>query len=275
MIKGIDVAKWQGVIDWDKVKEDGVQFVILKATNKSNTVEDSFERNYKGATEQGIPVGVYNYSYATDVNKAYLDACAMINAIKGKSIKLKVWLDVEDSCQKGIGQKLIDIILMYKKTIESAGYEFGVYTGLSFYNSYIKPYASQIKCDFWIARYPSSKKMTLSENPSTAKKPNIRHNLWGWQYSSTGKIAGIKGNVDMNICYVADSEKIESTTEYFPAYTGNTGSFVAALNSLDITSSFSYRREIAKVNGITPYIGSAAANITMLTLLKQGMLKRP
>ena len=56
---GIDCAQWQGVIDWGKVKKDGVKFAILKVTQKNNAVEKAFERNYAGCTKQGIPVGVY------------------------------------------------------------------------------------------------------------------------------------------------------------------------------------------------------------------------
>lgn len=276
MLKGIDVAKWQGNIDWKRVKAAGVQFAILKAIDKSGSVEGKFEKNYIGAVSQNIPVGVYNYSYATSVEKAVQDANNMLKAIKGKDIKVKVWLDVEDQCQKKLGSRLLSIINAYKEVITNAGYEFGVYTGLSFYNSYIKPYAKNIDCDFWIARYPSSKTMTLSQNPSTSKKPSIMHNLWGWQYSSKGSVNGISGAVDMNICYANISEKkLQSTTVYFPRYYGNTVSIVSALNSLGITSTYAYRKQIAKANGIKNYAGLASQNTIMLNLLKKGKLERP
>lgn len=276
MLKGIDVAKWQGNIDWKRVKAAGVQFAILKAIDKSGSVEGKFEKNYIGAVSQNIPVGVYNYSYATSVEKAVQDANNMLKAIKGKDIKVKVWLDVEDQCQKKLGSRLLSIINAYKEVITNAGYEFGVYTGLSFYNSYIKPYAKYIDCDFWIARYPSSKTMTLSQNPSTSKKPSIMHNLWGWQYSSKGSVNGISGAVDMNICYANISEKkLQSTTVYFPRYYGNTVSIVSALNSLGITSTYAYRKQIAKANGIKNYAGFASQNTIMLNLLKKGKLERP
>ena len=64
---GIDVAKWNGVIDWSKVKLANISFAVLKVTNKNNRVEEAFERNYAGATEQGITVGVYRYVYAKTV----------------------------------------------------------------------------------------------------------------------------------------------------------------------------------------------------------------
>ena len=199
-MKGIDVAKWNGVIDWKKVKEDGVQFAILKAINKQCKVEDSFNRNYAGALSVGLPIDVYNYSYATSVSKATADAQAVLNAIKGKKIGT-VWLDVEDKIQMNLGMTLIDIINAYKYIIEKAGYGFGVYTGLSFYNTLIKPYHSFLDCKFWIARYPSGAVVDLNFEPAESKKPNIIHALWGWQYTSSGKVNGISGNVDLDIRY--------------------------------------------------------------------------
>ena len=199
-MKGIDVAKWNGVIDWKKVKEDGVQFAILKAINKQCKVEDSFNRNYTGALSVGLPIDVYNYSYATTVSKATADAQSVLNAIKGKKVGT-VWLDVEDKIQMNLGMTLIDIINAYKYIIEKAGYGFGVYTGLSFYNTLIKPYHSFLDCKFWIARYPSGAVVDLNFEPAESKKPNIMHALWGWQYTSSGKVNGISGNVDLDIRY--------------------------------------------------------------------------
>lgn len=201
MVKGIDVAKWNGTIKWDKVKASGVRFTILKVINKQCREEDAFQRNYAGATAQGLSVGCYNYSYAITVEKARQDAGKVLQVLNGRKMPCKVWLDVEDKCQQNIGHLLIDIINAYQKIIENAGYEFGVYTGLYFYNTYLKSYATELKCDFWIARYPSSTRVMVSYNPPEGKKPSIRHALWGWQYSSSGSIPGINGNVDMDLYY--------------------------------------------------------------------------
>ncbi len=201
MVKGIDVAKWNGTIDWSKVKASGVHFAILKVINKQCREEDAFQKNYVGATTQGLSVGCYNYSYATTVEKARQDAGKVLQVLNGRKMPCKVWLDVEDKCQQGLGHLLIDMINIYQKVIEYAGYEFGVYTGLYFYNTYLKPYAAELKCDFWIARYPSSTKVMVSYNPPEGKKPSIRHALWGWQYSSSGSVPGINGNVDMDLYY--------------------------------------------------------------------------
>ena len=275
MKKGIDVAKWNGIIDWAKVKKAGIEFAVLKVINKSNKTEESFVRNYAGATAQGLPVDVYNYLYTTTESSASAAAKAVVNTLAGRKVG-KVWADVEDACLKNKGIQLIRIINTYKAVIEAAGYEFGVYTGLSFYNSYIKPYREYIDCEFWIARYPNNKDMSITTMPAASKKPSICHVLWGWQYSSRGKVLGINGYVDLDICYAeADSTgKLQSTTVYYPRYTGTSASIVAALNAIGVNSSYANRKLIAKENGITGYIGSAKQNTQMLTLLKAGKLKR-
>lgn len=196
----IDVSSYQGSINWQRVKASGIEGAILKIIRKDLNADKQFEINWKGCKAAGIPiVGVYNYSYATTEAKSIYDAQKVVSVLAGR--KAKVWLDIEDSCQKGLGMPLINIIRSYHKIIESAGLEFGVYTGLSFYNTHIKPYASLINCNFWIARYPSSKTMAVSENPATSKQPAIKHTLEGWQYSSKGQVPGINGNVDMNLWY--------------------------------------------------------------------------
>lgn len=211
-MKGIDVAKWNGNIDWKKVRNSGVEFAILKAINKQCRKEDAFERNYNGAISQGLPVYVYNYSYALTVEKAVSDAKTVLSVIAGKKIGT-VWLDVEDKSQMNLGMMLINIINAYKNIIESAGYKFGVYTGLSFYNSFIKPFHMFVDCPFWIARYPSKAQMDFADMPKEDKKPSILHPLWGWQYTSSGRVDGIAGNVDLNLTYdvVEREEELENT----------------------------------------------------------------
>jgi GH25 family lysozyme M1 (1,4-beta-N-acetylmuramidase) len=193
MKRGIDVSSYQGVIDWGKVKGDGVQFAILKVIRKDLTPDKQFEANWKGCEAVVIPIhGVYNYSYATTVAKAVSDAKKVLLILNGR--KARVYLDVEDACQKNLGKLLIDIINAYAEVIRGAGLEFGVYTGLSFYNTYIRPYGG-VSCPLWIARYGNNDG-SLKE----AYKPSVA-GMVGWQYTSKAKVAGISGNVDMNVWY--------------------------------------------------------------------------
>ena len=112
--------------------------------------------------------------------------------------------------------------------------------------------------------------------PAASKKPSIFHVLWGWQCSSHGKVPGINSYVDLDICYVEPDStgKLQSTTVYYPRYTGTSTSIVAALNAIGVNSSYANRKLIAKENGITGYVGSAKQNTQMLALLKAGKLKR-
>lgn len=218
-MKGIDVSSYQGAIDWGKVKWAGVQFAILKIIRKDLNPDKTFEQNWKGCTEAGMPIqGVYNYSYAATAEKAKTDAQRVIEVLAGR--KTFVWLDVEDRCQQGLGQTLIDIINTYQSEINAAGLDFGVYTGLSFYNTYILPYANQINCPFWIARYPSTKGMTIGDDPNDAKKPAIAHNLYGWQYTSAFTCSGLNNSTDANLLYVelgANDTTVTSQPEAAPA----------------------------------------------------------
>lgn len=224
-MRGIDVSSYQGVIDWTKVAVAGVEFAILKVIRKDLQPDNQFERNWSECSAAGIPVqGVYNYSYATTVEKARGDARKVLEILGGR--KTMVWLDVEDKCQAGIGQTLIDIIKAYGEVITGAGCSFGVYTGLSYYNSYIKPYAAHMQYPFWIARYPHNDSMTLIREPAANRRPAITHDLWGWQYTSKGQVPGIAGNVDLNELYVeltGEALKNDNAGETPADDRGNTG----------------------------------------------------
>lgn len=193
MKKGIDVSSYQGVIDWRAAVSDGVEFAILKVIRRDLAPDSQFERNWSGCAEAGVPVqGVYNYSYATTVAKARTDAAKVLEALNGR--RAMVWLDVEDGCQEGLGKTLIDIINSYAGVIVGAGLAFGVYTGQYFYNTYIKPYGG-VAYPLWIARYG------LNDGTMNEKYNPQISGMIGWQYTSMGTVAGISGNVDLDVWY--------------------------------------------------------------------------
>lgn len=231
--KVVDVSSYQGTIHWNNVKSAGVQGAILKIIQKNTGPDVKFETNWSGCKAAGIPiVGVYNYSYATTAEKAKTDAQAVLKVLNGR--RTKVWLDVEDACQKGLGSGLISVIKSYQEVIAAAGLEFGVYTGLSFYNSYIRPYAGQIACSFWIARYPSSASIPVSRNPSASYRPSISHPLVGWQYTSKGSVAGINGNVDISIWYDESGLKESTSTAFSDAAAAITSKLTLPSHITDI-----------------------------------------
>lgn len=205
-IKGIDVSCYNGKIDWKKVKAAGVQFAVLKIVSKSLSPDSRFEENWKGCIDNKITIkGVYNYSYATDVTKAKVDAKRVIEILKGR--KTTVWLDVEDECQMNLPKgKLVDIINAYAKVILNAGCSFGVYTGEFEYNNFMKP-CGMPAYKMWIARYGKDNgTMNLKYEPHV---PNIA----GWQYTQKGKVNGISGNVDMDWFYESANKENKTKNE--------------------------------------------------------------
>lgn len=209
--KGIDMAAWQKNINYIALRQEGVKFAVLKIIRKDLQADEMFETHYRGCKEAGIPVRcVYNYSYATTVEKAKIDAHRVLDVLNGR--KITVALDVEDVCQKGLGERLAQIINAYQSVIHGAGLKFCVYTGLSFYQTFIKPYLNIMNnTQFWIARYPSKADMFLNQAPDPSKKPDIK-GLVAWQYSSTGKIPmAYKGNLDFNILYSPIMEQNRKT----------------------------------------------------------------
>lgn len=190
---GVDVSSYQGNVGWNEVKTSGIEFAILKIIRKDLNSDNQFENNWKGCADAGIPIqGVYNYSYATTEDKAIMDAHAVLDILNGR--KTMVWLDVEDDCQKNLGARLVSIINAYSGVITGAGLPFGVYTGVYFYNDYMKPYGG-LDCPLWIARYGKNTGiMDLKYRPQI-------DGMIGWQYTSKGSVNGINGNVDMNVWY--------------------------------------------------------------------------
>lgn len=281
MSKGIDISKWNDVTDYSAVARQ-VSFAILKITGCDNKEDSRFSMHLNGCRANNIPViGVYNYSYAESVAKAQTDAKAVIRVMNNHGLHATVWLDIEEQAiAKKLGATMIDLILAYKAVIEAAGEKFGVYTGMSYYNTYLKKYKSRLGgIPMWIARYPSNANMTIDKNPAESKKPAI-NNMVAWQYSSKGQITGIKGNVDLNILYEevsapaapVSNDDSNDNGNYYPKYTGSSAGLAKALKAVGVDSSYDNRALIAAANGITGYRGTAAQNTQMLNLLKQGKL---
>lgn len=210
-LTGIDVSSYQGTINWWAVKQNGIDFAILKVIRKDLNPDKKFEENWKNCEAYGMKVqGVYNYSYATTVAKARSDAKRVL-AILGNR-KPMVWMDVEDAVMKNLGKNLISIINAYGKVITDAGLQFGVYTGESFYKTYIKPYGG-VNYPMWIARYGKNNgKCNVKYQPQVP-------NMIGWQYTSQGRVDGIAGDVDMDVWYKELDAIYEDSTSHSNPYT--------------------------------------------------------
>lgn len=201
-IKAIDVSAHQESIDWKKVASTGVKVAILRCTAGSSDlkVKDSyFEKNYAGATKNGIKVGVYRYSYAKTLADIKTEANGVVAALKGKTIQYPVFLDLEwEWQQKNLSKtQLGDFIDAFRTIIEKAGYIFGIYCNLNWLNNILP--ASAKNHPLWVARYPYEDKGVIREDLRIDSSDF--KNCIGWQYSSKGKVSGINGNVDMDVFY--------------------------------------------------------------------------
>ena len=218
---GIDCAKWQGIINWAKVKSAGVQVAILKATDKNNGPEPAFARNYAGATAQGIKIGCYRYVYARTVAAAENEARKVLAVIQGKAMPAGVWLDVEDKTLRGIPRAtMLKMIAAMTKIIQAAGYQVGIYTNPDWYNHVLD--ASKITLPIWMASWGTN-------NGKPQRKPTVKaqHTLVGWQYTDKGRIAGISTAVDLSQIYLLIGQT--KSTDDGLLRKGDTGSAVKLL----------------------------------------------
>lgn len=195
-IKGIDVSKHNGTINWSKVKNDGVKFAIIRGGYGNTTVDPKFKNNIEGAIAAGLDIGVYWFSYAINTTKAKEEANKCLEVLKPYKSKITypVFFDFEyDSVNYAKKQGInisktaaSNMAKVFLKEIKDAGYIAGMYTNLDFSNRY---FTSEVLSayDVWIAQYSSK---CLYKGKYTM-----------WQYSEKGKVAGISGNVDMNYCY--------------------------------------------------------------------------
>ncbi|MDO4339441.1 MAG: GH25 family lysozyme [Eubacteriales bacterium] len=192
-IKGIDVSAFNGVIDHKRVAEDRVKIAILRITERGNTVDPTFEANYSGFRTAGIKMGVYKYSYALKTAEAQEEARKVIEALKGRPLEFPVFYDMEWSQQRQLPREEVTAIVeAFRNVIVKAGYLFGIYCNTDWYYHVLD--TAKLPYDYWLAAYPYNDRGTIVES----LRPPVGI---GWQYSSKGRVAGISGNVDMDVFY--------------------------------------------------------------------------
>ena len=195
--RGIDLSHYQGNVDWDKVAADDVQFII-HGTRYKGQIDPVIRKNLTEANKRGIKLGVYIYSYAMTVAQAEAEADFVLDIIKDYPISYPVAFDVEDANTQGKLPKdeLTAIIKTFCNKVEAAGYYPILYANDYWIANKLDMNALK-KYDIWVARY------------------NVKHsypNPVMWQATSTGKVNGIKGNVDIDFQYKSFSDKIPADT---------------------------------------------------------------
>lgn len=205
MWKGIDVSDNQGVIDWEQVATAKVSFAILRSVRRSGKTDYQFAVNLEGCRKYGIPVSVYKYTYATTPDVARKEAQQVVALLQSRGLTgTMVWWDVEDKdVLRPLGAvKLTCCIRAAQEVITAAGYGFGLYVGLYVYKERWFDFNAFAGTRLWVARYYRGyRTMTFDDGPDQSYKPSVNQDITAWQYASCGEIAGIKGDVDLNISY--------------------------------------------------------------------------
>lgn len=200
-VYGIDVSYYQGNIDWKKVKNSGVEFVIIRVGYRGygsagTLVEDpKFKTYLDGATKAGLKVGVYFYTQAITTAEAKAEAKFVLDRIKGYSLQMPVYYDIEsvdydtgrlDSAGLSKAQKTA-LCTAFCDTIIKSGYSAGVYANYTWLNYYIDGAGLGRKYPIWLAHYTSN--------------TNYDQRMDMWQYSGSGTVSGISAYTDVNVWY--------------------------------------------------------------------------
>lgn len=195
-MKGLDISSYQNGINFDAIKNAGINFLILRAgftgwgTGVNYNKDNCFENFYKQAKQYGIPVGAYWYSCANNYEKGVAEAKFMYeNCLKGKQFEFPIYIDVEEDRHQKVGKTYVtSAIKGFCETLEKLGYYVGIYANLNYFNNYINTPALNMY-DKWFAYWKKD-----------LNKPSFPYGDYGlWQNSSDGYVAGQR--VDTNIVY--------------------------------------------------------------------------
>ncbi len=189
-IKGIDVSKWNGDIDWNTVKNTDIEFALIRTgygSPSASQIDPKFSQNIIGCQNAGIPFGAYHYGYALSEDEARVEAGFCLDILNGTKCDYPIFYDVEERSMFNTGRdKLTAIVNAFCKVIADAGYKAGVYMSKSYATNNID--MTRIPYEKWIAQYNSSISYDVTDYAI-------------WQYSNKGNVNGIGTNVDLNWCY--------------------------------------------------------------------------
>lgn len=196
---GIDVSRHQGDIDWSQVAGAGVQFAMIRLGYRGYGAEGTlnmdmnFEQNYNGAASAGIKVGAYFFSQATSIPEALEEAAYVLEALDGRPLDYPLVCDWETVTSSGArtanvsSSTVTDCVITFCEAIRAAGYTPMIYFNL--YDGYERLQLDRLTAyDAWFAQY--------------AKQPTMYYNYRIWQYSDSGSVPGIEGNVDMDLAFI-------------------------------------------------------------------------
>lgn len=193
-IKGLDVSRFQGKVDWEKVKAAGYKFAMLRAGYGDSTVDDQFRRNASECNRIGLPIGAYWFCYAESPENAAQEADSCIRTVSRYRLEYPVCYDIEQASADYVQKKGISftpalarsLVKSFCNRVESKGYFSMFYTDRSFFDTYLDTALSK-RYAFWYARYTHTFDGT---------------DCGMWQYTSAGRVPGISGDVDLDLSFV-------------------------------------------------------------------------
>ena len=200
---GIDVSRWNEEINWNKVKDAGVKYAIIRAGYRGSQtgalVEDwYFKKNVEGATAAGIPVGLYFFTQATNEVEAVEEASMVISLCKDYNITYPIFIDTEGAGGEGRADELdpkirTAVCQAFCETIRSSGYETGIYASKNWLTNNIDTSVLSDDIYIWLAEY------------TDATTYDGKYHMW--QYTSSGRVLGIEGRVDLNLSFLEPKRK--------------------------------------------------------------------
>lgn len=199
---GIDVSKFQGNIDWEKVKESGIDFVMIRMgyrgySNGKLMLDEKFEQNIKGAADAGIKTGVYFFSQAVNAEEAEEEAEFVLKHIRDYEITYPVTFDTEkikfdEFRADGLTpEALTEITKTFCSIVKEAGYRPMIYANSQWLTTKLN-LEELTEYDIWYADY---------EYTDHGNTPRYPYRFAMWQYSNQGRIDGIEGLVDLNLFF--------------------------------------------------------------------------
>lgn len=252
-LTGIDISEHNGIINWSRVKETGIDFVMLRAGYGKAVCDKRFVENATELERLNIPYGVYWFSYAKNTDDAVKEAYRCLEVLADRKVSFPVAFDWEDdslanAIKSGVnirGKELPTAFANAFLDIIAQRYTPMLYTNKSYLDQYFSVNLLD-KYDFWIASW-----FTNADPNSPVRYQGYYPQIW--QHKSTGKISGINGDVDMNYCYREYQKEEEMTPEEI--YT----KLMEYLNFKKQSSWAEEEIEAAKVSGFTD--GSNPYNI--------------
>lgn len=189
--KGIDVSKWQGTIDWKKVSQEDIDYVMIRSSYGYEDTDPKLKSNVAGCEKYGIDYGFYHYTYARNVSEAKKEAKYFLKTIKKYNPDYPLVLDIEETFYNKMSRKKVtDIVVTFMEELENAGYFAMIYCSPSFVNDNLD--ASRIKdYDIWVACWGDEEKLSTYYSGHYGM----------WQYSDEGSVNGISEDVDLNYAY--------------------------------------------------------------------------